>query len=1009
MTKKVISMYKKLAFYVALFLIVAVSFLSLYIDNRIVYSVVSNYEEQVEQQLESGAEFIRSNIAEFEHQIRYLRHTSAIADFTNTFQASSQNNPEYNQLNDEAINQVAITFSAFMSEYTSIDQARLLDNRNGMELVRINRKQTQVVRVSEQALQNKSTRNYFSETDKIDDDTIYLSNINLNRENGDIQYPLKPTFRLAAQLFNQNGEKVAILVLNINAINMLNTLAQRAPNEFSLYLLNEEQQFLIHPEAGVAFSHEFTQNRTWNDMYRSTAASQASFLRARYLSNSESDFWYKEQNLSIGQNEWSRPLQLIIGIDNAIIRAEITNNRINAFSLVAFLLLAVILGGLFFKQYIRRTILLARAQAEHSAIINSTSEAIVSVDSQGIINTWNKAAEDLFMCSNSDAVGQAIGQVIKLPFINFSEEIKQFTLHNIKQNKRFTTDYEKEQKHFNLEVILSNIQSGTSSSEGVAIVIRNITEDVEIRKQIELSNENLENEVSKRTEELEAAKNQAEQANILKSAFISSISHEMRTPLNGILGTLQLISKEPLTSLQLSYLSMTQTSIGSLNALINDILDLSKIEAGKMSLNKKPFDLLSEFENAITPIVIKAQDKGLKVYVDVSELAFSQLYGDKHRITQLFNNLLSNAEKFTSHGEISIQLSTRVASASEPNKIQLRCCVADTGIGIDEANQDQLFKAFVQEDSTISSQFGGTGLGLSISKQLSILMDGDVWFTSAKGKGSQFCFDVLLEKNIKAKRTNEAQAKKCKVYVRLKDVKEHEIVCKTLSANAYEVSAEFNDDIDLIIIDDDIEHQISSSIKAHQQIVTLHTPAKGEVINNTLLNNGRACVNRPFSIAKLELSTANAAQAETNNEVQSLHSLTSNYSHLSTKSVLIVDDNDINIEVMKGLLGDIVGQAFVCKNGKETIDLLKRVSKSSKRLIDIILLDCNMPIMDGFECASLIRKGEAGSVYTHIPIIAVTADAMLGDEERCLAAGMDDYFTKPINVAELLSKLQKYQ
>lgn len=1008
MSKNMLTLLKKPVFYVVTSLVITVALLSVYIDNRVISSLVSHFEDRVQFNLDTAREYIRKDMNEYEHHIRYLKYTSAIAHFTETFQDYSLNSTEQNQGASNSIDQVAITFSALMSEYSAIDQARIIDINTGMELVRVQRDRMNVVRVPKHALQNKSARDYFLETQQINENAIYLSQIDLNRENGEVQYPLKPTLRVATPLIDDAGKKVAVLVLNINANNILDALRHRMPEDMSLYLLNENSQFLIHPDIGVAFSHEFSEQRTWQDMYQLLPDSIAPFSRGNYLSEPNSDFWFMQETVSIGKNEWTRQLKIIIGIDNSHIQASITNDRMNAFSLVGFLLVAIVLGALFFSDYIRRTLLLAKARAEYQAIVNSASEAILSVDPQGVVISWNRAAEILFSYEQEQAIGKNIGELIALPNIALSQDLIEFSRAKRQQNKRFTSEFEKAGNQLCLEFILSNIMTESSSSTGVAVVIRNITKEVEIRKQIEQNNENLEHEVSKRTEELEAAKNQAEQANILKSAFISNISHEMRTPLNGILGTLQLISKEPLTSLQLSYLSMTQTSIGSLNALINDILDLSKIEAGKMALNNKPFDLLHEFENTITPIAMKAQDKGLKVYVDVTGLKYQYLYGDKHRITQLINNLLSNAEKFTCKGELSIQLSTNIVSDAESHRIRLRCCISDTGTGIAKENQAQLFKAFVQENNTISSEFGGTGLGLSISKQLSILMNGDVWFTSVKNEGSKFCFEVIVEKDTQQSELIEARQTNNKTYVWLEDSKEQTIVQNTLTANHYNVCDQLDNSVDIIICDNENYHQLKHDPKPHQQLFVMRTPAKGEIINNAKSKNAIVCT-RPFFTRKLQPITESELQDTSKSALNTLSALDIDGSVLSTKSILIVDDNDINIEVMKGLLADVVERAFVCKNGQETIDLLKRLSKSNKRIIDIILLDCNMPVMDGFECASLIRQGKAGDIYTNIPVIAVTADAMIGDEERCLIAGMDDYLSKPINFSELIAKLQKYQ
>lgn len=1003
MVKRILSISKHPAVYSSIILIVIMVTASFYMDKRVSKNVLATFDDNIQQNIVNTSQYIQSDIVEFEKRIRYLRNTAAIQNFVNNYPFNNTlTNPAFPSVED-----VSLTFRALMHEYDVIDQARILHFETGRELVRMERNAGQIIQVPNYKLQDKSNRAYFNETIEIMQNEIYFSEINLNRENGEIQYPLKPTFRLAMQLVNNKQKKVGILLLNINAENMLKSLTERVPEPLKLYLLNEEKQFLVHPQNGVAFSHELDTNRTWDDLYTPLRSRYPPFARASRVKGINSEFLYKEATNLVGKNEWTRPLTVIISIDTAVVNASIINSRINTFSLTGLLTLIVLLTFVFFSNYFRRTLLLAKARAEHSAIISGISEAIISINSNNVIISWNKASEQLFDCPKAMAVGKLIDDILTFPQTQFYNELNAFGEQSTGSSKRFTTEYISNGSSFTLEVVFSHILTDNNLVTGTAIVIRDITEQAKVRRIIEANNEQLEAEVFKRTQELILAKEQAEQANTLKSSFISNVSHEMRTPLNGILGTLQLIQKDKLSPLQLSYLSMTQSSISSLNALINDILDLSKIEAGKMSLNKKPFDILAEFETAIAPICVRAQHKGLKVYVDTSELEFTDLLGDKHRITQIINNIFSNAEKFTREGEIYIQISSALKPEYGSNSVEVICSIRDTGIGIAKQNQKMLFNAFAQETSETSSEFGGTGLGLSVSKQICNLMRGDVWFESVKGQGSTFYFNAIVELQTQVTHSNDGAIIPNKVYLALHDKKEQAVISSVLEAKGYDVWDTLSSNINFIIIDQQHGPLPSNYPLTEQKAFTLINSSNSEEIEN-LRNGNMLPLIRPFLYRSFQ-NLINAGKPKTVKKLEQSTSLITPESHfLSNACVLIVDDNDINIEVLKGLLGDIVGSTFVCKDGQETITLLKRLSKQEGRVVDLILLDCNMPVMDGFECTRLIRQGEAGDIYKDVPIIAVTADAMVGDEDKCISAGMDDYLSKPINIVELLDKLKSW-
>jgi signal transduction histidine kinase len=279
-----------------------------------------------------------------------------------------------------------------------------------------------------------------------------------------------------------------------------------------------------------------------------------------------------------------------------------------------------------------------------------------------------------------------------------------------------------------------------SQISGVAIILRDITAEKKAQESIRESNVQLEKQVSERTKQLEIALDAAQAVSHTKSAFISSVSHEMRTPLNGIVGSLDLIREEGLSENQLSYLNLTDISIHNLSNLVNDILDLSKIEAGKLEVRQQAFDILQVVEETITMFQPIAVEKGIVLLLDVSQLSYHEAIGDGYRVRQILNNLLSNASKFTDNGYIKVTPSTKMLEGS----LLFSCQVQDTGIGIAPHRQADIFKAFEQANISTAHTYGGTGLGLSITKQLCHLMNGQISLKSEQGKGSEFDFSLIL-------------------------------------------------------------------------------------------------------------------------------------------------------------------------------------------------------------------------------------------------------------------------
>lgn len=386
---------------------------------------------------------------------------------------------------------------------------------------------------------------------------------------------------------------------------------------------------------------------------------------------------------------------------------------------------------------------------------------------------------------------------------------------------------------------------------------------------------------------LEQARQRAEESARLKSGFLASMSHEVRTPLHGVAGALQLVSKTRLSKPQQHYVDLADESIRNLQHIVDDILDFSKIEAGQMKLESVPFNLQLLVETLYEQFSITSNEKGVTLRLETTLHDHTMVVGDPVRIRQVLSNLLSNAVKFTPSGSIVIYLTLQ---ESERNAWVISGAVEDSGIGIDASNLDSIFEVFSQEDISTTRRFGGTGLGLSISRQLCRLMGGDLTVTSEKGRGSRFSF--------------------------------------TFAAGIADTS-------------------VTDSTQQEQPEQTGLVPD----------------IPQP------------------------------------AMKILIVEDNEINQLIAREHLSG--HKTLTAKNGVEALSALNRV----KLQFDLILMDCHMPQMDGFETTRRIRSGEAGERYRDVPIIALTANAMKGDRERCEAAGMDDYISKPFTAETLMSKV----
>jgi signal transduction histidine kinase/CheY-like chemotaxis protein/HAMP domain-containing protein len=568
-----------------------------------------------------------------------------------------------------------------------------------------------------------------------------------------------------------------------------------------------------------------------------------------------------------------------------------------------------------------------------------------------------------------------------------------------------------------------------ASLSKVLVSVLDITDRKLAEEALKKHRDHLEELVAARTAELTVAKEQAETANAAKSEFLANMSHEIRTPMNGIIGMIAILLESGLTEAQREYADIVKASADSLLSIINDILDFSKIEAGRLEFECIDFDLCATLEEMAQMLVVPARKKQLELTCFIEPQVPALLKGDPGRLRQVIMNLANNAVKFTMQGEVAIEVTL---VQKQGRAVELRFLIRDTGIGIPEDRRDLLFQSFSQVDSSTTRRFGGTGLGLAISKKLVELMGGRIGVHSVENQGSTFWFTARFECQSAGFQAPARPPEKIGG-LRILVVDDNQTNCKIVSAYArswgcrcdYALSVQqgleslqqavqARDPYDVAIIDDRMPQQdgraLAQRIKSQPETaatrLVMFTPESlGEEDMARIKNIGfETHLKKPVRQSILfdclvQLVDREKRSPKPGTAVQAPPGPAMPAGASRQGRILLVEDNSINQKVALKMLEVLGYAAQVAQDGQVALQMLRQEA------FELVLMDVHMPNMDGYEATRRIRSSADGTFNPQIPVVAMTANAMKGDREKCLEAGMDDYIAKPIDPKELADKL----
>jgi len=958
-------------------------------------------------------------------------------------------------LNDPSVTNkaaMADSFSSLILRNPNYEQVRWIDQQ-GMERVGVRMGSDGPQRFPEQVLQSRKKSAYFDAAMALPIGEILVAPMELYAINGHVETPPKPILRLMVPVADRLGNPRGILVINLLMASLLDHFSMEVERDSNRAMLLNNHGYWLYStnssqEWGFMFGHELT-------------------MKAQYPA-----IWTRMQNQPqgelIGDGIWSWQNVVLASRDNKfhlhqqsswtvalylppqrilIDRSQILLH-LGLFVGVILLLLALLCGQLAHTRRKREVAIheRLRAQAELAAseqkvaeleryqetrsilasIVASSDDAIIGTSLDDIINSWNPGAEKVFGYEAAEVMDQSA--YILVPPERTEEArgiVAQIAEGNTVVNFE-TVRWHKDGRLLDISVTVSPILDRDKKIVGTSYIARDITEHKQLEKEINLHRQHLEALVEQQTaklrdgnRELALALSRSESATRAKSSFLSNMSHEIRTPMNAVLGLTYLLEKTALQSDQQDLVRKIIAAGQSLLGIINDILDVSKIEAGRMEIERAPFRLSAVLENVVNLTAPSIGNKDVELIVGFNHPGIEYLHGDAMRLEQILINLTSNAIKFTSSGEIRIQVEVHSTSGEQ---VALRFAVSDSGIGIAEVRQQEIFQAFTQEDASTTRRYGGTGLGLTICHHLVQLMHGEIGVISEPGRGSQFWFVLpfqLLPQSVPELSHNLA----LHVLVADNNASARSVLLDTVTTMGWQAD----------VVDSGEAALTQTMLRLHQnlpydvfllnwhmsgmdglmtaQAIREASPQHHQppiVIALTHLSHAQlhqapgaelidAVISKPVTPSTLYNTIMQVRQMRGQGPV--LGAAAPSAASISGMRVLVVDDSEINREVAMRILEAEGVVVFAVADGSEAVAWL------GEHAADLVLMDIQMPIMDGYKATYEIRH----TLQLHqLPIVALTAGAFKAQQEAAMEAGMNGFLSKPYNIEQIVSVVRQH-
>lgn len=999
-------------FVVALLLVAVLLF-----ESQIEKDVISQVDYEFTETSQRLEQIVNSTILGAKSDIRFLHATPPISGMPRAFYnegVDPYDGTTYKQWKER----IETIFIGFIENNLAIEQLRIIEvTAQGNELVRVQRRGAAVEAVPDFSLQPKGDAAYFLPSSQLANGQIYLAPLSLNREFGELTFPYRPQLRFVLPIYSEQGKRFAFLIMNLNANALIESLKQALFNNSQLIISDSKGNFIYHPIESYRFSRDLAPNITWQNVY----SQPPEYLNLYPLSEKDDkgeQYYVKSKKVQTRTSTKHNYIDISLLTSKKHVDSLINQKRLSTYS---FLLIIVIFMSILLYIFYRNAIrsqMLADARKESSAIVDGSIDAIIGLNLSGQLTSLNFTAERLLSISRGTSIGRDSSEIAlldKLPIDSYINDLK-----NNKPQIKDERAVEIFAKAYHFAIAVSPVFTEENQLSGLALIVRDISKEKEADIKVKRLNSELEAKVRKRTHALAHAKDQAVKNSDVKSAFISNISHELKTSLNYVTRTLSILQQEELPEKSQNLLTTTDQSIANLNLLIHDILDLSKIESGQLEFNLIAFNPQTLIERLVETSAVSAFDKGLDVYLDTRNLKCKSAIADTLRLAQIVNNLISNAIKFTDQGFVKVSASSEDVNGKQ---IKLTVCIEDSGVGLDRHSLNSLSKLFNQADNSIEAASIGTGVGLSICKQLCQLMGGDIEVSSTLNKGSVFSFHVYIEGQSQHSSQDKKAYESTNTLVVNNNKHSREFIGELIESEGghaellqcNELDRAKRNHYDLVFLDmrDDSTNQLSSIIEQLTlkipdiKIALLYKPS--EPIPKAIKAKVIA-ISKPLTYRNLLKAIGYSQPMDKEpHDVASGPNEISQYviQQIDGCSILIVDDNAINIDVACGVLEGLPLIIKTAENGVEALEALK-ASESTEHPISCILIDCEMPILDGYQTCLKIRSGQAGTLFKEIPIIAMTANASIDEKGKCLSAGMNDYVSKPFKTQVLQDTLIKW-